>query len=437
MNSSPRFQKAHIAQAVSLWASIEKAKEPADRWLGHYFYRNRKMFGSSDRRFLSEIIYGLFRHKTWIEAWAGALAVADPAFRISLAALIEGTIPQERAREILTPFLPRDFPLEPLLRPLGGFPLPAGCAVSDREEELSVRYSFPLWLIRRWALRLGRDRIEPLLAIFQTRPPLVVRANELKTGREPLMRIFRTKGHSVREAACSRSGIYFSERKNLFDSPEFRQGLFEIQDEGSQLAVEAMAAQPGEFIWDVCSGGGGKSLALAAVMKNKGRIVATDIRPSVRKELKKRAARAGIFNIFPAELARVGAIARVKLRGFDKILVDAPCSGTGTLRRNPDAKWKLSEERFARHHADQAGIIESALPWLRPGGVLFYVTCSLDPQENEEVMAAIFDRHKDLRPFAATAAPVPPWQPVPGGGFRLWPEVSGHDGFFLAAAEKI
>ena len=242
------------------------------------------------------------------------------------------------------------------------------------------------------------------------------------------MERFRKKGLEAKPTARSWTGIIFKERKNLFDTEEFRSGLFEIQDEGSQLICEKLDVKPGEVIWDMCAGGGGKSLALAGLMQNKGRIIATDIRIKKLEDLKKRARRGGVTNIFPADLQRVSEIREVKKRGIDKILIDAPCSGTGTLRRNPDVKWKLTEESLLQHHQEQVKIIEKALPYLRPGGRIYYVTCSLEPLENEEVVNEVLMKHPELVkiPFGSEL----------DGFFRLYPHRDGTDGFFLAQVEN-
>ena len=169
-------------------------------------------------------------------------------------------------------------------------------------------------------------------------------------------------------------------------------------------------------------------LLLAAMMENKGRIVATDLRSYKLDELKKRAKRAGAFNIFPADLNRMNELAATK-KGFDKILVDAPCSGTGTLARNPDAKWRMDESWFQNLPVEQAGIIEKALPYLKKNGKLYYATCSLEPAENECVVEKILETHPELK-----------CMPCDASGekfFRLWPPESRTDGFFLAIMEKM
>ncbi|HOW88333.1 MAG TPA: RsmB/NOP family class I SAM-dependent RNA methyltransferase, partial [Candidatus Omnitrophota bacterium] len=202
---------------------------------------------------------------------------------------------------------------------------------------------------------------------------------------------------------------------------------FEVQDEGSQMICQKMDPKPGENIWDVCAGGGGKSLLLAAMMENKGRIVATDLRSFKLEELKKRAKRAGVFNIFPAELERLAEL-KVARKGFDKILVDAPCSGTGTLGRNPDAKWKLAPSWFEALPVEQLAILEKALPYLAKNGKLYYATCSVEAAENEKVVEKFLSAHPELRtiPCGEKGDPF----------FKLWPPETGTDGFFLAVFEK-
>jgi 16S rRNA (cytosine967-C5)-methyltransferase len=292
---------------------------------------------------------------------------------------------------------------------------------------MAFLYSFPLWLVQRWAQSFGIRETERLLGFFQQRPLLVLRANTLKISRKKLVDMFRRLGVEANQTEKSYFGLILKERRNVFDTPAFRDGWFEVQDEGSQMVCQKMDPTPGENIWDVCAGGGGKSLLLAAMMENKGRIVATDLRSFKLEELKKRAKRAGVFNIFPAELDRLAEL-KAAQKGFDKILVDAPCSGTGTLGRNPDAKWKLAPSWFEALPAEQLAILEKALPYLHKDGKLYYATCSLDSAENEEVVEAFLKAHPELETISCGE----------NGEkfFKLWPPETGTDGFFLAVFKK-
>jgi 16S rRNA (cytosine967-C5)-methyltransferase len=237
----------------------------------------------------------------------------------------------------------------------------------------------------------------------------------------------KAEGMPVEATPYSPIGIRLQGKPMLSRHPLFLDGSIEVQDEGSQIVCRKAAPAPGQMVWDVCAGSGGKSLFLAALMKNKGRILATDIRGKKLEDLKKRASRAGAHNIFPADLERLQESRELK-KGADIVLVDAPCSGSGTLRRNPDAKWKIKEEDFAAFHKTQLEIIEKSLPYLKPGGKLCYVTCSLDPVENEEVMRELFEKHPELKPLPAGDA---------GESYlRLVPHKNGTDGFFLAMAEN-
>ena len=417
-----------LRTAAKIWEENQNNPAHADRWLANFFHANRKKLGSRDRRFLAETIYSLFRHQLFLETWVRTLASPEDNALPLFAAAAEGIISPEEftgawgkrvESEGLTP--------SELYHSLRNKEFPRSLKISSEEERLSLRYSFPLWLIRRWTKTFGAVECRKLLEASNERPPLVVRVNPLKMDREKLIARFRKKGFRVLPTERSPFGIFFLERVNLFDSEEFQKGFFEIQDEGSQLVCQRMEPKPGEVIWDVCAGGGGKSLHLAALMQNKGRIIATDIRERKIEDLKKRAARAGAYNIFPAELGRIEETREIK-RGIDKILVDAPCSGTGTLRRNPDAKWKLTEEKLRAYHGDQVAILEKALPHLKTGGRVYYVTCSLEPVENEEVMDEILGRHSELKKIA---------YPVSRDGyFRLLPHKHQTDGFFLGIAEN-
>ena len=423
-----RLVLSQLRIAAEIWRGVEKDLLPADRWLARYFYQNRKKIGSRDRKFLSETIFAAFRNKSFLEAWVEKaksrplLSETEKGELLCLfAATKEGFVSKEDFREFFDQS-------EKIYTALREHLLPEGEGPKSKEEMMALLYSFPLWLVHHWVEAFGVKETENLLGFFQQRPLLVLRANTLKISRKKLVDMFRRMGVEANSTVRSYFGLILQERRNVFDMQAFRDGWFEVQDEGSQMVCQKMDPQPGENVWDVCAGGGGKSLLLAAIMENKGRVVATDLRNYKLEELKKRAKRAGVFNIFPAELDRMAEL-RIAQKGFDRILVDAPCSGTGTLGRNPDAKWKLNSSWFEALPKEQLSILEKALPYLAKNGKLYYATCSVEAAENEQVAEAFLAAH-------------PEFQAVPCGEegekfFKLWPPESGTDGFFLATFQKI
>ena len=419
---------SQLRMAAEVWQGVEKDPMPSDRWLARYFYQNRKKVGSRDRKFLSETIYAIFRHKSFLEAWVEkakprpVMGELEKAECLCLyAAAKEGLIGKEDFCEIFKQSAKVYAALREHLLPEGGGP-------KSKEEMMALLYSFPLWLVHRWAEAFGVLETERLIGFFQQRPLLVLRANTLKISRKRLVDLFRRMDVEANPTILSYFGLILQERRNVFDTPAFRDGWFEVQDEGSQMVCQKMDPRPGESIWDVCAGGGGKSLLLAAMMENKGRIVATDLRSYKLEELKKRAKRAGVFNIFPAELDRMADL-KLAQRGFDRILVDAPCSGTGTLGRNPDAKWKLASAWFEALPKEQLAILEKALPYLAEHGKLYYATCSVEAAENEEIVKTFLSAHLELE--------IVPCGEAGEKFFKLWPPESGTDGFFLAVFKKI
>ncbi len=427
-DSQRRLVFSQLRMATEVWQGVVKDPMPSDRWLARYFYQNRKKVGSRDRKFLSETIYAIFRHKSFLEAWVEKakprpiMSDLERAESLCLyAAAKEGLITRDDFREFFKQG-------EKVYAALQEHLLPEGEGPKSKEEMMALLYSFPLWLVHHWVEVFGVVETERLVAFFQQRPLLVLRANTLKISRKKLVDMFRRLGVEANQTTRSYFGLMLQERRNVFDTPAFRDGWFEVQDEGSQMVCQIMDPQPGESIWDVCAGGGGKSLLLAAMMENKGRIVATDLRSYKLEELKKRAKRAGVFNIFPAELDRMADL-KLAQRGFERILVDAPCSGTGTLGRNPDAKWKLAPAWFEALPKEQLAILEKALPYLAENGKLYYATCSVEAAENESVAQAFLAAHPELE--------IVPCGEAGETFFKLWPPESGTDGFFLAVFKKI
>lgn len=427
--SLTKITKSQLNIAEEIWLAIQDSKQPADRWLGNYFHKNRKRMGSRDRRFFSEVIYSLFRHKTYIRDISEKYFGGDSLVDVIIAATLVDFLSIDQAVFLMSEF----FENVDLHKAQEIFEkaLPFNVSRSVKDiRSLCAYFSFPEEMLARWVADHGFERTCNIVKIFHERPPLVIRTNALKTTREDLLIKLRERNFDVDSCDDSPWGIFFKERIAIFNVDLFSEGFFEVQDVGSQRACLNIDPQPNDLIWDVCAGAGGKSLGLASMMNNKGRIVATDIRHFKLQDLKKRAKRAGAFNIFPADITRMSEI-KIARQGFDKILVDAPCSGTGTLKRNPDAKWKLNEVRLCEYPPQQIQILKESWPYLKAGGKMYYVTCSIEKMENEAVLDQFLNSFDNARLVALEN-----FGEKTLSGSRLWPSTK-NDGFFMACVEKI
>jgi 16S rRNA (cytosine967-C5)-methyltransferase len=271
------------------------------------------------------------------------------------------------------------------------------------------------------------------------RAPLTVRANLLKTDREALRARLLGEGASARPTRHSPWGLVLDGHANAFALPSFQEGHFEIQDEGSQLVALAIGARPGWKVVDACAGAGGKALALAAEMHGKGSLFALDCDRDRLEEAKRRARRAGVHNLRSRHIppGAEAAAALADLAGqCDRVLVDAPCSGLGTLRRKPDGRWRLRPDDVARFAALQKELLLRFAGLVKPGGRLVYATCSVGSAENEEVAAFALREAPGLAPLPLAAAlgeGLARALGAAGHTLQLLPHRHGTDGFFLAA----
>lgn len=401
---------------------------PADRWLANVFQENRKILGSRDRKFISGCVHAALRNYSYYDYWIQKFAqsdIRDPVkhakFLCLMGAASDGTVNADIFAAVWNEIKDQarlDHPAELFEAIIGKKTIQAEGDVS-RSGWLALRYSFPIWLVERWISAWGDEECEALLQATHQRPPLVIRVNTLKTTRDELIQSFDSSW-SAKALTQAPNGITFPEHVTVKNSESFLNGLFEIQSEASQRVVELVQPQPDEKIWDVCAGGGGKTLYLSALMQNRGMIYATDIRSHALKELKGRAERADAKNIKVADVQRFYNN-EIKEQ-FDKIIVDAPCSGTGTLGRAPDLKWRVMENSFREYAVKQLEILEMALPFLKKGGTLYYMTCSVDAEENERVVEKFLERHVELAPDMKLGEK----------GFRIWPHKENTDGFYMA-----
>lgn len=251
----------------------------------------------------------------------------------------------------------------------------------DPKIPAAIRLSHPDLLYEMMVDNFGKEKANSLCLCNNERAPTTIRANTLKITRDALLKQLQNH-YPVSPTKSSPNGIIFEKKIPLFSLPEFKEGLFEVQDEGSQLLAELVSIQPGQSLFDYCAGAGGKSLAIAPFMKQKGQLYLHDIRPPALIEAKKRLKRAGVQN---AQIIQSTSEHLNKLKKkMDWVLVDAPCSGTGTLRRNPDMKWRFTPSTLPDLVGLQRTIFEKALSFVKPGGKIVYATCSMLSSENQK-----------------------------------------------------
>ncbi len=306
-----------------------------------------------------------------------------------------------------------------------------------------LRHNLPDWLAGALHKQLDAESFWPLVRALEQPAPLDLRVNTFKGKREQVQRALADVGITTEPTPYSPWGLRAAGKPGLSKLDVFTRGEVEVQDEGSQLLALLTDAHRGEMVVDFCAGAGGKTLALGAAMRNTGRLYAFDVSGHRLSALKPRLARSGLANVHPAQLAHERDDRVKRLAGkVDRVLVDAPCSGLGTLRRNPDLKWRQSPKAVLELQAKQIAILESASRLLKPGGRLVYATCSLLRAENEDVVEAF--NQQQSREFAVlpaaealTSARIPtPEVLVEGDHLRLWPHRHGTDSFFAAAWVK-
>lgn len=305
---------------------------------------------------------------------------------------------------------------------------------------LAVNTSHPTWLVKQWLESWGFEKTQALCQYNNQIPPLTLRNNTLKTDRQELIERLQAAAHRAVPTSFSPLGIRVEEPERPLVQDELcQQGLFQIQDEASQLVGFILDPKPGERILDLCAGAGGKAGHLAQLMKNQGKITAVDLHPKKIKDLQGNAGRLGITIIegMTGDALKETLFPQ-KIDLFDRILIDAPCSGWGVISRNPDLKWRLKPEDSPRLAAMQNKFLQNAAGWLKSGGVLVYVTCTLSRDENQGVIEKFIDRHPEFE-----VEDVSPFLPEPArilvdddGFYQTWPPAHGMDGFFSARLRK-
>jgi 16S rRNA (cytosine967-C5)-methyltransferase len=405
----------------------------ADRALEKVLRREKKLW-ASERRAAAEAVYGIVRWQgliDWLLGGRPSLALRYAAWLARFA----GVAPADAARRLGLPASALA-PLADAERRLA--------AVTDPLERFALETSLPRWIVERFVAERGMEDARALAAAMNARAPLTVRTNLLVGDREALSARLRSEGVGATPTRHSPWGLVLDGHQNAFALKSFRDGAFEIQDEGSQLIAFACQARPGWTVVDACAGAGGKSLALAMEMRNKGTLHALDTDAGRLADARKRARRAHVHNLrFRTIGAGEEALEQLAdLAGeagkADLVLVDAPCSGLGTLRRKPDARWRLEPGDPEEFAGLQRALVARFARLVRPGGRLVYATCSIGRTENGDV-ADFAEREVGLVP-----APLGPLLGedraralgAVGGRVELYPHLHGTDGFFVAAFEK-
>jgi 16S rRNA (cytosine967-C5)-methyltransferase len=430
----PRERSLEILQRV-------EAGAPADVLIE----RARRVFNERDSAFILELVYGTLRNRTKLD-WALDRLSTRPvagtdastrnilrlgAYQMLFLDRVPASAAVNTATELAKAHGKKSGYVNGLLRNLarkrGGISFPGP---GDDLRRLAVLYSHPEWLVRRWIKRFGAETTEKLLESNNRPAPLVIRTNALKATREELKASLADEGAVSVETAYSPLGLEIVSGPGLRELASFRSGRFIVQDEAAQLISMILAPRPGENALDACAAPGGKATHLAELMEDRGRVVALENDLKRIERIRDNSARLGLTSVVPTP----GDAAAFRERGFDRVLVDAPCSGIGVLRRHPDGRWSKSEATIRERRPLQLKILENCSRLVTPGGVLVYATCTTEPEENEEVIETFLSARPefaldDPRPFL----PAPAARLVDAAGFfRTFPAEPAMDGFFGA-----
>lgn len=377
----------------------------ADKVIERVFKENPK-WGSRDRAFVAETVYDIVRYWRLLNEVLG-LDYSQPkkqsfdAILQTYFLLLKNHIPSfDWQNKINTDDVRAQYQL--------------------LQSKPQVINSFPDWMHEYGKSNCSSDWNKEMDAL-NVLAPVVLRVNTLKTEKDSLKKLLLQNDIEVEDSLLSENALILKKRTNVFSNPLFKEGLYEVQDEGSQVIGDFCKVQPSMRVIDACAGAGGKSLELAALMKNKGKIVAMDVEPRKLEELKKRARRAGAFNVETRLIEGAKTIKKLE-SSADLVLLDVPCSGSGVLRRNPDAKWKLKPEFIEKIQSTQEAILNDYSKMVKPGGTLVYSTCSLFSTENQNQVEKFLSSHPDFQLEESRT---------------LTPALNNTDGFFMARLKRV
>ena len=409
---------SQLAAAETVLARVLTMTQPADAVLSSYFRAERRL-GQSERAFIAESVFGVLRRRYGLEYQTGA----NTARQLLLAYFnrIEGVSLRQMEPELT----PEDTRWAAAIKSPPAAPPP------------HVVAELPEWLVAMLGAEMAEEEILALGRALQKPAPLDLRVNTMLATRSEVIKQFAADGVRAHETPHSPMGVRLETKPALSRHPLFLAGKIEVQDEGSQILCHLLAPKRREMIVDFCAGAGGKTLLLGALMQSLGRLYAFDISDARLNKFKPRLKRSGLSNVHPQLLHNENDIKVKRLAGkIDRVLVDAPCSGFGTLRRNPDLKWRQSRQDVAELAQKQTAILNAAAPLLKPGGRLVYATCSFLRAENQDVIAKFLDAHPNFHIVPANAVMKQQHITLDTGEFlQLYPHRHDCDGFFAAALE--
>jgi 16S rRNA (cytosine967-C5)-methyltransferase len=414
-----RLTPAHLETASAALRAVLPLEHPADSILRRFFRENPKL-GVNDRAFIAETVFGILRHRFFLER---VIDIATP-------------------RSLLLGYLAKFYgmnlrELTPLVSEADAKWIVQLKAIKLESQPLAVQAEFPDWLIEKLHAFMEEREILDLGTSMQEPAPLDLRVNTLLASREEVLAQLKRDGIEGNVTPHSPVGIRLSGKPSINRNELFTAGKVEVQDESSQLLGYLLAPRRRDMVVDFCAGAGGKCLMLGALMRSQGRIYAFDTSEKRLNNLKPRLKRSGLSNLYPQLIVNENDLKVKRLAGkIDRVLVDAPCSGLGTLRRNPDLKWRQSSHSIEELKRKQAAILASAANLLKPGGRLVYATCSFLPEENQEIVENFLAAHPRFTLMGCAELLAQQKIPLDTGVFlQLSPRLHHTDGFFAAALE--
>ena len=429
------LQKVHVEDAYANVALAETLREIK--------------LTERDRRFLTELVYGVVKAGESLDYRIGKYVAdirkAQPAIRELLRLgfyqiFLMDRVPPSAACDTAVELAKKhgrrgaDSFVNGVLRAALREPERAALPDGRNAHALALRTWHPKWLVERWMRAYGYERTEELCRCNNTSAPLSVRVNTLRTNRPALMEQFTAAGAQVRASAWVPDGIVLGTHGALDELAPLRMGLAQVQDESSMLVAHVLAPEPGMTVIDACAAPGGKTTHIAQRMENRGRILAFDIYEEKIRRIERNAQRLGI-SIMEAQMCDARAIGAAYAGQADRVLVDAPCSGLGVLRRKPDARWKKSPEDVKTLPPLQRAILASAAEAVKKGGILVYSTCTMEECENAAIVANFLRTHTDF--VLEETGGFLPVQKTTERMVQIMPETDGPDGFFIARMRRL